>query len=75
MIIYAAVKGYLDSIKVDSIQQWEALYIDFIKNSYSEILENIVSEKKLLDDNEKKLIDVIKSFNSIHPELSLEIDE
>lgn len=75
VIIYAAVKGYLDSIKVDSIQQWEALYIDFIKNSYSEILENIVSEKKLLDDNEKKLIDVIKSFNSIHPELSLEIDE
>ena len=75
VIIYAAVKGYLDLIKLEDIQKWESLYLDFFKNSYSHILENIVSEKKLLDNTEKELIEAIKTFNSMHPELSLESEE
>ena len=75
VLIYAAVKGYLDLIKIDEIQNWEKMYLDYFKNSYSHILENIVSEKKLLDKTEKELIEAIKTFNSIHPELSLEVEE
>lgn len=75
VIIYAAVKGHLDSIKVDEIQNWEAKYIDYIRNSYSDILENIVKERKLLDDTEKKLVDAIKAFNSMNVEMSVEVEE
>jgi F-type H+/Na+-transporting ATPase subunit alpha len=75
VVIYAAVKGYLDLIKLESIQEWESMYLDFFRNSYSNILENIISEKKLLDATEKELIEAIKTFNSMHPELSLESEE
>ncbi len=75
VVIYAAVKGHLDLINVDDIQKWEALYLEFIKNSYSHILKSIVTEKKLLDETEKELIDAIKTFNSMNPELSLEVEE
>ncbi|NCQ65556.1 MAG: F0F1 ATP synthase subunit alpha [Candidatus Pacebacteria bacterium CG1_02_43_31] len=75
VVIYAAVKGYLDLINVDDIQKWEALYLEFIKNSYSHILKSIVTEKKLLDKTEKELIEAIKTFNSMNPEFSLEVEE
>jgi F-type H+/Na+-transporting ATPase subunit alpha len=69
VVIYAAVKGYLDKVAVDNIQKWEEAYLETIKGSYPSILESIVTEHKLLEETEKQLIDAINTFNSIHLEL------
>ncbi len=75
VVIYAAVNGYLDLVKLDNIQKWEAMYLEYFKDSYSQILENLIKEKKLLKTTEEKLIEAINTFNSMHPELLLEAEE
>ncbi|MBP7740772.1 F0F1 ATP synthase subunit alpha [Candidatus Woesebacteria bacterium] len=75
VIIYAAVKGYLDLVELDNIQKWEELYLEYFKNSYSSVLANIVKEQKLLDKTEEELIEAIKTFNSMHPELLIETQD
>lgn len=69
VIIYAAVNGYLDKVAVDDIQVWESEYLETIKSSYAPILESIVKEQKLVEETEKELVDAIKTFNSMHPDL------
>lgn len=69
VVIYAAVKGYLDKVAVDDIQKWEAAYLETIKGSYQKILESIVKEQKLTEETEAQLVDAIQTFNNMHSEL------
>lgn len=69
VVIYAAVKGHLDTIAVANVQKWEAEYLEYIKNSYAHILEDIISQQKLTDETEKELISAIETFNTMHEEL------
>jgi F-type H+/Na+-transporting ATPase subunit alpha len=74
VVVYAAVRGYLDQVMVDNIQKWEAGFVDYIKVSYDSILKDIVKEQKLTENTEKKLIEAIKSYNSSVPDLMEEKD-
>ncbi len=66
VVIYAAVKGYLDTIPVESIQDWESSYLETIKASYPHILESVITEQKLVEETEKKLVEAITTFNSMY---------
>lgn len=70
--IYAAVKGYLDEVKEESIQIWEAEYLKFIKKSHSKLLSAIKKEGKLTEEIEKSLNKALETFNHQHEILMIE---
>lgn len=70
VIIFAAVRGLLDTIKVEAIQDWEREYLEYMRASHSKILASIVAEQKITDDVEKSLAEAITSFNNLHPEFA-----
>jgi F-type H+-transporting ATPase subunit alpha len=71
-VIYAAVNGLLDTLKVESLPAWEKAYLEYLHTSKSEVLESIAKEKKITDETMPLLRDAITSFNSLHAEFHLE---
>lgn len=65
VVIFAAVKGYLDPISLDKIQEWEAGYLEYIHQSEAGILETIVKDQKITEETDKKLHEAVKNFNSM----------
>lgn len=72
VVIFAAVKGYLDTIRLDAIQDWEAAFVDFMRTTQSNILRSIASEKKITDEVTEQLVEAVAGFNTMHPEFQLE---
>jgi F-type H+/Na+-transporting ATPase subunit alpha len=68
-VIYAAVQGLLDTVRVDAIQTWEKLYLEYLHTSHQSILDSIVKEQKITDDAMEKLRTAITTFNNMHSEL------
>jgi F-type H+/Na+-transporting ATPase subunit alpha len=60
--IYAGTKGFLDSLPVDSIRDFEKGLYEFLKSSKKEILSAIVSTGKLEKATEEALAAAIKEF-------------
>lgn len=69
VVIYAAVNGYLDTVRVDAILDWEVKYLDYARSTGNQILKSIIKEKKITDEVQAELKDLISTFNSLHPEL------
>lgn len=69
VVIFAAVKGYLDKVQTDLIPQWEALYLKYVHQSERALLKSIASEKIISDKIDKQLHEAVQAFNSMHPEL------
>jgi len=63
VVLYAATNGYLDDVDTDAVMDWERQFRDFMRDSHSETMEAIRSEKKISDESEGKLKDAIKHFN------------
>jgi len=70
-IIFAAVKGYLDQVKIDKVPEWEKLYLTYIKKTQRSLLNQIAKEQKLSETLELKIKQAIEAFNDIHPELMI----
>ncbi len=70
VVIFAAVKGYLDGVAVEKIQLWEAAYLEYIHQSEAKLLQSIATEKKITDETDKQLHEAVKTFNSLHPEFA-----
>lgn len=71
VVIFAAVQGLLDSIKVEAIQTWEAEYLEYMHSAHSDLLESIATEKKITEETEAALKEAVETFNSLHPELQI----
>lgn len=65
VLIYAAIKGYLDNITDTDVNRYEKEFIEFLAQKYSDIQKTIVSEKKISDATEGKLVEAIKEFNAV----------
>ncbi|CAM1507056.1 Fc.00g066970.m01.CDS01 [Cosmosporella sp. VM-42] len=61
-LIFAGVNGYLDSVPVAKILQWESDYIAHLKTNEADLLATIDKEGALSKDLEAKLRDVTQSF-------------
>ena len=60
--IYAATKGYMDDVAVENIRPFESAFLEFMRTSQSDLLEEI-KEKKALDAAiEEKLQAAITEF-------------
>ncbi|MBU0978857.1 F0F1 ATP synthase subunit alpha [Patescibacteria group bacterium] len=72
VIIFAAVKGYLDPVEEKAITEWEQLYIKYMHSNHRKLLSEIKNQAKLTEDIDQELHQIVKTFNSLHPELMLE---
>jgi len=60
--LYVGVKGYLGSIPLDKVREFEKELLDSIKFKSHDILQNIHKEKDLSKDTEEKLKKHIEDF-------------
>ena len=61
-LIYAGVNGYLDSIPVGKILQWEADFLAHLRTNEADLLATIEKEGAISKDLEARLKEVIPSF-------------
>jgi F-type H+/Na+-transporting ATPase subunit alpha len=62
--IFAGVRGYLDKIDVNNIYGFEKQLLSSIKSNYADLYKKIESEKKIDEESEKKLADIVSNFAS-----------
>jgi F-type H+/Na+-transporting ATPase subunit alpha len=60
--IYAGTKGFMDSLPVESVREFEAGLHDFLKTSHGDVLSAILSTGKLEKTTEEALTAAIKEF-------------
>ncbi|MDF2824550.1 MAG: synthase subcomplex alpha subunit, partial [Mycobacterium sp.] len=60
--IFLGTKGHLDSVPVEDVQRFEADLLEHVKASHDGILSEIRESKKLSEDTENKLVEVINDF-------------
>ncbi len=61
-VIFAGTRGYLDSIPVDAIGKFEEDLLTMLRSQHTSLLDTIASEKKLSDESEKTLVDILDGF-------------
>jgi len=61
-IIFAGVNGYLDSVPVNKILQWEADFLAHLKTNEPEIMATIDKEGAISKELEAKLREVVPAF-------------
>jgi F-type H+-transporting ATPase subunit alpha len=61
-VIYAGVKGYLDTLAVSQVGKFEEGLLSHMRTEGKDVLETIRSEQKLTDDIEEKLKAHIDAF-------------
>ena len=61
-LIFAGVNGYLDSVPVNKIMQWETDFTNHLKANESEMLDRISKEGALSKELESKLKEVVQNF-------------
>jgi F-type H+-transporting ATPase subunit alpha len=52
MIVWAGVQGYLDTVPVEKIRDFEGRFLSFMRSQHPGIGESIVAEGKIIDENE-----------------------
>ena len=62
LIIFAGTNGYLDDLPVEDTAAFEIGLYRFVENSHMDMLDQIREKKKLEDDLQAKLHEVIKEF-------------
>ena len=62
VLLYAGVNGYMDTIEVNQISDFENQLMDSIKKDYANILDDIKSSNTLSDENEELLKKALDSF-------------
>ena len=62
-IIYAAVNGYLNPIKIPDIRRYEVDLYDFLRNNYDELMKRIAETGILSDDDNALLGEALTRFN------------
>tara|TARA_A100001388_G_scaffold153368_1_gene114023 strand:+ start:2668 stop:4206 length:1539 start_codon:yes stop_codon:yes gene_type:complete len=62
VLLYAGVNGYMDTIEVNQISDFENQLMDSIKKDYSNILDDIKLSNTLSDESEELLKKALDSF-------------
>ncbi|MFC1945400.1 F0F1 ATP synthase subunit alpha [Chloroflexota bacterium] len=62
VILYAAVNGFLDSIPVEKLTEFEAGLLKFMDTAYADVLKSISTKKELDENIEDSLKKALKEF-------------
>lgn len=61
-LIYAGVNGFLDTLPVNKVLQWEADFLGHLRSNESDLLAQIDKEGALSKDLEARLKEVVGTF-------------
>jgi F-type H+-transporting ATPase subunit alpha len=61
-VLYAGTRGYLDDVEIEKVRAFESDMIKFLRDSYSNLLADIVEKKQLDTELEQRLVEAIKDF-------------
>jgi F-type H+-transporting ATPase subunit alpha len=64
VVLYAGTRGYLAKIAVNDVQDYEAKLLSHIRSDQKALLSDISTQKKLTDEIEGKIKDVLEAFTS-----------
>ncbi len=62
--LFASVNGFSDKIPVERVKEWQAELVKYIVKTYPEIRKDIDTKKRISEETEKTLREVIPVFNS-----------
>ena len=62
LIIFAGTKGYLDEFPVSSVSDFEDKFLSYVEKGNPGIFRKIREEKKLSDELEKEINEILKDF-------------
>lgn len=65
IVIFSAVKGFLDDISEKRILAYEKELRGFISSRYKNVLEQIKEDKKITEQTEEKIVDLLKEFSAV----------
>jgi F-type H+-transporting ATPase subunit alpha len=63
-ILWAGTNGYIDDVPTERVSEFENRYLETLRTSHSDLLEQIVTEKKLSDELVERLEQVTKEFRN-----------
>jgi F-type H+-transporting ATPase subunit alpha len=64
VVLYAGTRGYLANVAVTDVQDYEAKLLSHIRSDQKALLSDISTQKKLTDEIEGKIKDVLEAFTS-----------
>ena len=64
MIVWAGLEGFLDTVPVEKIRDFEARFLSFMRAQHVGVGEGIVSEGKITDENKAALTAALSEFLS-----------
>lgn len=62
-LIFAATNGYLDSIPLENVREFEDEYLDLMETKHKALLSSIIEVKDITDSIRKDLNEVLTSFS------------
>ena len=63
--IFAATNGYVDDIPESEVRRYEAEVLQFMRQKYPNIIEQISKDKAIKDETKKMLTDALKEFAAV----------
>ena len=70
-VIYAATNGFLDSVQLKFVKDWEQQFLFQVKRQAPEILKSIKKESKITEETETALKKFLGEFTESHSEWHL----
>jgi F-type H+-transporting ATPase subunit alpha len=64
MVIYAGTKGYLDSVPVNRVQEFQNAFLQYVDNSAADLRSQLAEKRELTDDLENRLKTALNDFKS-----------
>lgn len=63
-VIYAGTRGYVDSVPVDQVREWEDEFVQFLHDQTPEVRKRIDETKDLDSETEQMIVSAIKEFQA-----------
>jgi F-type H+-transporting ATPase subunit alpha len=64
IVIFAGTNGFADNVPVERMRTWETALIRYMETSQPEIGKDIAENKRITEDNDKKLRAALDTFKS-----------
>jgi F-type H+/Na+-transporting ATPase subunit alpha len=65
VVLFAGTRGFIDKVDVDKVQIYEKQLLSFVESKHNDILKEIEDKKVISPELEKKMKDMLTSFESV----------
>jgi len=62
LILFAGTNGYTDGVPLERVKEWQMVFLRFMDTQYPAVGQSILAEKRVTEDNEKKLRAALDEF-------------